>query len=196
MTTKKKSEPSTAQNRPLQCEEISRNVENQLTKRCQARFNTLKPCQGDDLPRVAPCTPVRIGAINPIVSIKWGDSKCDCLETDDVEIMCLTVCNPYSNVTFKDFMIHSVQICDENGRPVPNLPDGTPSVQLVPNGPYCFGDIAPCNGKKMNCVTREFVLYNRGAKPGKYKIKLDGICFEVCFHYDLKQCFELEMCKS
>ena len=39
--------------------------------------------------------PLDIPRIAPWISIRWGDSKCDCIEGDDTEIMHLTVCNPY-----------------------------------------------------------------------------------------------------
>lgn len=60
--------------------------------------------------------------------------------------------------------------------PLPMLPNGDPSIELVPVGPYCFDDIAPCT-----CVTRELVLRRRGAPGGPCRIRVRGICFDVCF---------------
>lgn len=137
------------------------------------------------------CHDAKIPKFLPEVKVKWGDSDCDCIESNDVETMCLTVCNRYSNITFKGLTIGMLQVCDENGNPVPLLPDGNPSVQLVPVGPYCFGDIPPCS-----CVSREFVLINKGAKAGKYKIKIQGICYDVCLNYANEDCFEFEICKD
>ncbi|MEI9853027.1 MAG: hypothetical protein WDN24_21700 [Sphingomonas sp.] len=53
-----------------------------------------------------------------------------------------------------------------DGGEVPGLPDGTPSVQVVPLGPVCFGDIPPCRDETPGCVSREFVVRTRGARGG------------------------------
>lgn len=143
------------------------------------------------------CLPSKFPELTPSIEISWGDSDCDCIETDDVEIMCLKVCNPYSDVSFNNFYIGKITVVDALGNPVAILPDGTPSVALHPIGPYCFGNIAPCTGDTgPNCVAREFVLINRGAKSGKYRIVLEGICFDVCKHYGHQTCFEMMLCKS
>jgi hypothetical protein len=105
--------------------------------------------------------------------------------------MNLTVCNPYSNLTLSNLIIHQILVVDSNGNPPPLLPDGSPSVQLVPIGPHCFGDLGPCT-----CVTRQFVLRLRGAVPGPYRILLRGICFEACFHGDEEACFVFDVCKD
>lgn len=142
------------------------------------------------------CYEAKFPTLTPTINISWGDSNCDCIETDDTEIMCITVCNGYSNAIFKNFVISKITVVDENGGSVPILPDGTPSVGLHPIGPYCFGDIAACSPDGNNCVSREFVLINRGAKAGKYKILIEGICFEVCNRYSLNDCFEYNACYS
>jgi hypothetical protein len=143
------------------------------------------------------CKAVRIPKIEPCISVAWGDSKCDCMETDDVEVMCITVCNCYSNVTFSDLSIGHIRITDMAGRPVPTLPDGTPSVQVFPSGPICFGDIGPCaerDGK--SCVSRELVVYTRGAVGKDYKLSFEGVCFAVKHHFQTEQCFVLTLCKD
>lgn len=148
----------------------------------------------------AQCYEADIPEIAPDIKITWGDSDCDCLETNDLETMSITVCNHYSNIAFKNFTIGKISVVDENGKAVAKLPDGTDSVELVPTGPHCFGDIAACNNepnnKVTNCVSREFVLHTKGAKSGKYKLLLEGICFDVCYHYNQKTCFELKLCKD
>ena len=150
-----------------------------------------KPKVGFLAQNFSKCSEAEIPSFTPVINIKWGDSECDCIESNDTEVMCLTVCNYYSNVTFTGFTIHSLQVCDENGNPVPLLPDGNPSVELVPRGPYCFGDIAPCS-----CISREFIILNKGAKAGKYKIKVQGICYDVCLNFADEDCFEFEICKD
>lgn len=142
------------------------------------------------------CIELEIPEIKPCISISWGDSKCDSFETDDFEILCISVCNCYSNIAFNNFNISRIEITDSDGNAVANLPDGTPSVQVVPIGPICFGVIAPCVDGETSCVNREFVINTRGAKDGKYQVKLHGICFDVNFNYHQESCFKLELCKS
>jgi hypothetical protein len=143
------------------------------------------------------CKPVRMPKIEPCISVAWGDSKCDCMETDDVEVMCITICNCYSNVTFSDLSIGQIRITDMAGKPVPTLPDGTPSVQVFPSGPICFGDIGPCSEKGgKSCVSRELVVYTRGAIGKDYKLSFEGVCFAVKHHFQTEQCFVLTLCKD
>ncbi len=114
-----------------------------------------------------------------------------------MEALCVTVCNCYSNVTFSDLTICQIQVTDMGGNPVPNLPDGTPSVQVIPSGPICFGDIGPCTDKNHpGCVSREIVLRTRGAKGGNYRLTFNGICFDVCHHFQSEQCFTVNLCQD
>jgi len=171
------------------CRKLAALVNEQLAS--TPKFNPLRPCD-DRQPFEKPeCHPLDMPPIAPWTSIRWGDSKCDCIEGDDTEIMHLTVCNPYKNLTLSNLVVTQLIVVDANGNPVPNLPDGSPSIQLVPIGPYCFDDIAPCT-----CVTREFVLRLRGAPPGPYHILLRGICFDACFHGDEEDCFIFNVCKD
>lgn len=142
------------------------------------------------------CYPSKFPDFTPSISISWGDSDCDCLETDDFETMLITICNPYRDVAFNNLIISRIRVTDESGNPVPLLPDGSPSVYIVPAGPFCFGNIAACGNNGQNCVSREFVLFNRGAKSGKYKVVLEGICFDVCKQFSNNSCYEMMLCKS
>jgi hypothetical protein len=150
----------------------------------------------DDCHCECDCKPLLFPHVQPCITVKWGNSKCDCLETDDVEVLCITVCNCYSNVLFEDLMIGQIIVTDANGRPVPALPDGTPSVQLIPSGPICFGDIGPCIEGRPNCVSREIVLYTRGAIGGAYRLLFRGVCFKVCHEYQSEQCFLMKLCQD
>jgi hypothetical protein len=142
------------------------------------------------------CKEVKLPEIKPCMSIAWGDSKCDHIETDDVEILCITLCNCYSNIDFTNVMINYLQVTDMAGNPVPYLPDGTPSVMVVPIGPICFGDIPHCHDNQPTCKSREFVLYTRGARAGTYHLKLGAVCFGVTINQMLNECFEFDLCKS
>jgi hypothetical protein len=142
------------------------------------------------------CKPLQFPDVQPCITVKWGDSKCDCIETDDVEVLCITVCNCYSNVSFEDLTIGQIVVTDANGRPVPTLPDGTPSVQVIPSGPICFDDIGPCVDGRPGCVSRELVLYTRGAVGGNYRLLFRGVCFKICHEYQLDQCFTMTLCQD
>ncbi len=179
------------------CGQIREQVDELLTDACGQKKNTLSHCDPEDeCDCDEGCSSVPFPKIKPCISIKWGDSDCDCIETDDYEVLCITVCNCYTNVTFANFSIGMLEVVDANGQPVPLLPDGSPSVQLTPIGPFCFGDIGPCYPNQTNCVAREFALLTRGAVGGGYKILVKGICFDICFHYDDQDCFLFELCKD
>jgi len=171
------------------CARLAAQVNEQLAG--VQKFNPLRPCDERQPIEKPKCEPVKLPPLAPWVSIRWGDSQCDCIEGDDTEVMSLIVCNPYANLTLAGLTIQMVTVVDMNGNAVPNLPDGSPSIELTPIGPYCFGDIAPCT-----CVTRQFVLRLRGAVPGQHRILLKGICFNACFHGDEEACFVFNVCKD
>lgn len=140
-------------------------------------------CKAVELPEIAPC-----------VSIVWGDSDCDCFETDDVETAIVTICNCYSNISFANVHVAYFLVTMWDGSPVPVLPDGTPSVSIHPVGPVCFGDLGPCKPGGENCVSREIVIRTRGAKSGKYKILVRGLCYQVVLDRLHEECFTLTLC--
>lgn len=187
------------------CAEIKQDQETYLSKHCAHKFNLLPrtTCDCPDSGALdkgdchCDCVAVKLPDIKPCISVAWGDSKCDCMETDDVEVLCITVCNCYSNVTFNDLSIGHIQITDMAGNPVPILPDGTPSVQVIPSGPICFGDIGPCKGRNQpGCVSRELVLYTRGAVGKDYRLSFEGVCFTVSHEFQSKQCFIVKLCQD
>ena len=149
--------------------------------------SSVEVCQTADEPSVVPC-----------VRLRWGDGPNDNIETSDSEILCITVCNPYSNVTLKDFTL-SLVLSAPGGGAVPTLPDGTPSVVIKPDYLICFGDIPPCdlnNPEQSSCVSREVVLISCGAVEGRYPI-LVAYCFEACFtKMEVGRAFALDLVKS
>jgi hypothetical protein len=145
---------------------------------------------------VSGCKEAEIPRLEPCVTMKWGNSDCDCFETDDTEIVYISVCNCYSNITFSNVHISYLTVTMPDGSAVPTLPDGTPSVQIVPIGPICFGDIAPCVEGQENCVTRQVVIRTRGARGGRYNIRLYGICYEVKIAGLAQACFVLDLCQD
>lgn len=171
------------------CAQIAAQVDEQLLGQPR-KANTLLNCSGQPV-KPWKCAPLQLPAIAPVITVEWGDSRCDCIEGDDTEIFVIRVCNPYSNLVLSNFVIHRIVVLHPNGQPPKPLPDGSPSVQLVPIGPYCFGDIGPCR-----CVVRQFVLRLRGAVPGPYQIRIEGICFDVCLHRLMRACFTFNVCKD
>jgi hypothetical protein len=158
------------------CERLEDFLDDLLRKLCSKKQfeltsgNCSKECQTVEEPKIVPC-----------LRLRWGDGPQDHLETDDTEVLCITVCNPYSNVVLKNFNLQLV-VTTATGAAVPNQADGTPSVMIKPQFNICFDDIPACDPQKPNqsCVSREVVLIDRGAVPGQYKV-LAYYCFEACF---------------
>lgn len=159
------------------CEGVEDFFDDVLRKFCQSKVfvqssgNCSQRCQGIEEPQIEPC-----------LHLRWGDGPQDHLETDDTEVLCITVCNPYFNVTLKNFTLQLLVI-PPGGGAVPNQADGTPSVMIKPQFNICFDDIPPCSlevASPKSCVSREVVLINRGAIPGQYKVFV-AYCFEACF---------------
>lgn len=143
-----------------------------------------------------PCRKFEACGLAPEISVRWGDSACDCLESDDVEVLCITVCNRFSNLSYANFSIGQIVVTEMDGTPVPTLPDGSPSIQFIPGGAICFGDIGPCAPGRQNCVTREVALYTRGAKGKHYRLSFDGVCFTVQHAAKTEACFVLPICQD
>lgn len=158
------------------CEKLEEFADGIIRKLCSAKQfeqktgNCSDQCETVEEPRIVPC-----------FRLRWGDGPQDHLETDDTEILCITVCNPYTNVVLKDFNV-ILGVTTAAGTEVPKQADGTPSVIIKPQFNVCYDDIPACDPKKpgQNCVSREFVLIDRGAVPGQYKIII-YYCFEACF---------------
>lgn len=142
------------------------------------------------------CTTLELPEASPCFSVSWGDSDCDCLETNDFELLLIKVCNCYSNVSFQNLSIGRLILTDSAGNPVSNLPDGTPSVEVLPSGPICFGDLGPCVNNTPTCKAREIVIRTRGALPGTYQLKFVNICFDVVNHFATEECFLFNLCRD
>jgi hypothetical protein len=128
-------------------------------------------CKVAEKPKIVPC-----------IQVRWGDSPNDQIETDDCEVLCITVSNPYSNIVLKDFTLN-VFLLDSSMQEVPLLPDGTPSLFIKPSYLIKYGNIGACGDKtNPSSVTKENVLVTRGAKEGKYNIVM-VYCFQACFNY-------------
>jgi hypothetical protein len=144
------------------------------------KFNHLKSgstCQDypvKPIPSQIDCTSLRIPSIKPCFYLHWGDSSQDILETEDFEVLILSVCNPYRNINFKNILISKIEVFHDNGTPVELLPDGTPSVLIVPSKLICVCCIDPCS-----CSHIELSLKTNSAIAGKYKIKITYCIDEI-----------------
>lgn len=104
--------------------------------------------------------------LHPCLELRWGDSGNDRIETDDEEVVCLSVSNPYANVTLRDFTVAIAEMRMGDDGPVPILPNGTPSVEVTPGQMLWFGDLEPGDDN----ITRETVLISKGARAGHYSL--------------------------
>ncbi|MGI8807032.1 MAG: hypothetical protein ACR2KK_04180 [Acidimicrobiales bacterium] len=103
------------------------------------------------------------------------------METNDAKTLCITVCNCYSNVTFQNPTVGYVWVHDSSGAVVPTLPGGSPSVEVVPLCPICFGDVGPCLDGRPSSVSPQVVLVTRGAGRGRDEFELGSVCYPVSF---------------
>jgi hypothetical protein len=142
------------------------------------------------------CQTPQLPGLRPCLTLRWGDGPTDRMETDDVEILCFTMTNPYTNVTFSDVMLYLLILDPTFHRPS-LLPDGTPSVQVKPDVLICFGTLGSCGAKQgePSGASREVVLINRGAAQGQYYV-LGAYCYRVDLHLAFASIFPLDITKS
>jgi|GEM_PF-4097013 len=150
-------------------------LENNFGKGCAAfpmpPANPNEPGETGNLP----CKPLDIPAVRPCFYLHWGDGPRDIIETEDFEVMVLSVCNPYDNVLFKGVQITNIEVVHADGSPVELLPDGSPCVITVPSKLVCLCEVAPCS-----CSHLELALKSDGAIEGPYKIKFSYCIEEIC----------------
>jgi len=127
------------------------------------------------------CTPAEVTHIKPCFEFNWGDGPSDVIDQNDLEIVCITACNPYSNVIFRDVTINVAVITDAAGAPVGNTSNGFPRAIIKPSYQICFGDLKPCDRNHPNqrsCTTREFVMGTQNAVPGSYSLQI-SYCYSI-----------------
>lgn len=141
-----------------------------------------------------PCEPAQLPQLEPIFTLAYGDRPGDNLESNDVQCICITACNPYTNVCFNDVRVLISQVYDEAGDPVDPR-----NFLLKPSSLICFGDLAPCDSKdegcgcgSSSCASREFVIVTRDARPGKYTIAFE-YCYEIAWSESNRTRFEIEV---
>lgn len=129
---------------------------------------------GDILPPGSVCGEAGLPDLRPCFLLKWGDGPRDQFETEDFEIALLAVCSPYSNVAFGKICLYNIRAVKADGSPVENLPDGTPSVLIVPSREVCMCEVAPCS-----CSFVELAIKTSSAAEGGYRILFDYCVEEV-----------------
>lgn len=118
------------------------------------------------------CSKIELPEIRPCFKLHWGDSNQDNIETHDTEVLFITACNPYSNLSMKGLTISSISI-------TPNqvTPNGEMSVNLVPSELICYDVLEPCS-----CSTREYALLTRNAVPGDYTLTVNYCVEDMVLH--------------
>ncbi len=140
---------------------------------------------------------VELPEVQPRFDLYWGEGEDDQIETDDIEVLRIVASNPYSNVVFKDVTIVLATLTRE-GEPVAELPDGTPSVEIIPSRTIFFGDLPPsysASPEESVGVTREIVLISRGAIYGQYTLSIE-CCYSVEFTQQARKQYTLNLVAS
>jgi hypothetical protein len=135
------------------------------SKRCKTPYSS-KTCSTLDLPKLEPC-----------FYLHWGDGKKDQMETHDDEVMYITACNPYGNLSFKGLTITSISII-----PTPTVgSDGNKTIQIIPDRLICLGDLCGCT-----CTSQALSLLIRSAKPQNYEIHVEYCIDQIVINQDNK----------
>src|SRR4051812_36757055 len=90
----------------VDCTMLEKALDAVIRARCSKKTHDVS--NGHCLKKGEPCRHVEIPKIEPCIHVRWGDGANDHLETDDTEVLCITVCNNYSNVILRNFMLSLV----------------------------------------------------------------------------------------
>lgn len=159
----------TAQQEVLKTEALKKsfviNGKENNSRRCKTPYSA-ETCSTLDLPTLEPC-----------FYLHWGDGRRDQMETHDDEVMYISACNPYGNLSFKGLTITSISIV-----PTPTVGnDGTKTIQIVPDKLICLGDLCGCT-----CTSQALSLLIRGAKPQNYEIHVEYCIDQIVINQDNK----------
>jgi hypothetical protein len=105
----------------------------------------------------------------PVFTLEWGDGPVDHFESDDLEIIYITIHNPFLNLIYRDVTIFNIKIT-----PNQTLPGGDDSVRIIPAVIDCFDEVQPCSS-----VSRDFALIIDHALVGTYHISFDYCIGEI-----------------
>jgi len=177
---------------PNPCDHLITDIEAKLSVQSSENFRHMAKCSSNGTYGPAPsldnCVTPNIHPLQPKIHIGWGAAASDKIESQDIEKLTLTICNRFESVTYCDLKFASIDILKSDGTPVEILPNGRPAVEVVPVGPYHFGDIPSCS-----CKSREFVLQTNMALPGEYQLKINGLCFDAKIHKEADVCFKFSV---
>jgi hypothetical protein len=166
------------------------------------------------------CTTLDVPRLEPCFYLHWGDGPKDQMETHDDEVLYITACNPYGNLTFRGLKITKIYVVYLNRIPiaqaktdasvvkenVPQIPsdilpipipitvpvnDG--SIQLVPNRLLELGDLCGCS-----CASQATYLSIQNAKAQNYEIHLEYCIdqIEINQEHTGKTSFPITLVKS
>ncbi len=155
------------------CEGIEKQAKKSLMDLATAKYHHLKNDPNNpEFDLFANPNNARPFQMEPNFYLHWGDSFNDTIETDDLQLVVLSACNPYSNVEFKGVSLTSIEIVNADGSPVAQLPDGTPAAQVIPSKLVYFPNI-----EAGTCQSTELVVRTSNVLGGQYKIQLH-VCLD------------------
>lgn len=146
------------------------------------------------------CSTLDLPTLEPCFYLHWGDGRRDQMETHDDEVLYITACNPYGNLSFKGLTITNISIVyKQKAGPIhykkddtaivagnsPHIPlvttvpvtDG--SIQLVPNRLVQLGDLCGCS-----CASQAVYLSIQNAKPQDYEIVVEYCIDQIVINQD------------
>ncbi|PTX60472.1 hypothetical protein C8N46_106116 [Kordia periserrulae] len=184
------------------------------SRRCKAPYSE-ETCSTLDLPRLEPC-----------FYLHWGDSQKDQMETHDDEVLYITACNPYGNLSFRGVTITSISILYKKGfvkkgddtiraaatigQHIPNEhPDGS----VKPNTPILTTHQVVTDGSIQivpnrlihlgdlcgcSCASQALYLSIQNAKPTDYEILIEYCIDQIEINQDNtgKTRFPISLIKS
>ena len=174
------------------CDSLIEGIEDQLLGQSSDNFRHMATCSSSSRygrrPSLDNCVTPKIHHLKPKIHIGWGASASDKIESEDIEKLLITICNPYEGVTYCDLKFASIEILKADGSSIDLLPNGRAAIEITPKGPYHFGDVPSCS-----CKSREFILQTNMALPAEYNLKINGLCFDAKIHKEADACFKFEV---
>ncbi len=176
------------------CNEQGEKQQQELLRRAQKKEFTLAGKRNvacADLPfgQDKRCRPLKREQVQLCFYLHYGDGPSDQIETHDTEVIYLTVCNPYSNISIKKLRITELFIT-----PAPGLQsNGESEIRIIPDQLIQFECLERCS-----CLSTELSLVTRGAKPNTYSINIKYCIDDISIEQGAKgeNTFELEIVNS
>jgi len=146
------------------------------------------------------CSTLDLPTLEPCFYLHWGDGRRDQMETHDDEVLYITACNPYGNLTFRGLTITNISIVYKHiAGPIPYKKDDTAiaagnsphipivtsvpvtdgSIQIVPNRLVQLGYLCGCS-----CASQAVYLSIQNAKPQDYEVVVEYCIDQIAINQD------------